>query len=231
MSTPEERKILLIGAGMLAAFTAVLVLIFLPLFAQGNALNLMDSLYNSVSKASAYYIEDVRKENEVFLDKAVELNLELPDADFAAVALPVLERAVGTATGEGTRVRVSGQLGKILAAALADADDMFHNRGEAVSGRYGGTDARVVTYTWWQICAAMERDLNRQKLFAEATFVSRVQKKAIECAYNYFGIEPEAIGERWGTVLLSLVFYVVYTMWYGFAVMYLFAGAGFRFGH
>ena len=238
MSTRTDRKMLFTGFGMLTAFTVILVLIFVPLFEAGNALNFMDALYNSVSKDSAYYIPKVQEENEKFAATQVEMNLALPDAEFAEVSRELLSKAIA---GAGTvvpadasapnKIVVSGKLGAILGAAMVDSDDMFHNRGEAVSARYGGRNARVATYTWWQLCAAMERDLNRQKLFAEAMFVSRVQKKAVECAYNYFGIEPLPISERWGTVVLSLIFYVFYTMWYGFAVMYLFAGASFRFEH
>ena len=34
-----------------------------------------------------------------------------------------------------------------------------------------------------------------------------------------------------GYVLFSLVFYVIYTIWYGYAVMFLFEGLGFRLAH
>ena len=35
-------------------------------------------------------------------------------------------------------------------------------------------------------------------------------------------------GSRIGIVIASLVFYVVYTVWYGFALMYLVEGLGLR---
>ena len=49
-----HRKQFTIGAALLAAFSAILVVIFLPLFDGQNALNYMDSLFNSISKGSAY---------------------------------------------------------------------------------------------------------------------------------------------------------------------------------
>ena len=42
------------------------------------------------------------------------------------------------------------------------------------------------------------------------------------------GIEAQEIKTRWGTVLFSLVFYVLYTIWYGYGIMYIFEGLGFE---
>ena len=53
----------------------------------------------------------------------------------------------------------------------------------------------------------------------------------MECSYNFYKIQPQNIGDRWGIVLFSLIFYVIYTVWYGFSVMYMFEGAGFRLEH
>ena len=61
--------------------------------------------------------------------------------------------------------------------------------------------------------------------------VSAAQKRAVETVYNYYGIEPQRISDRFGIVILSLVFYVVYTVWYGFAIMYLFEGWGIKLSH
>ncbi|MFH2128650.1 MAG: hypothetical protein ABIK12_19210 [Pseudomonadota bacterium] len=228
---------------MLVAFTVILVLMFMPLFPGGkggknqNGLNYMDSLYNSISKGSAYYIPQVAKEAEAFVGKAVNLELtmsgklSLPAEKLAANAVLLLQGAGVQAKAEGGKVVVSGGLGKMVQSALKDADAMFHNKGEEVAKRYGGTNAKEMLYTWWATLNAMEKNLKKQALFAEALFVDRVQKKAVECAYNYYKIEPQNIGDRYGIVIFSLVFYVFYTMWYGFAVMYLFEGTGFRLEH
>ena len=58
-----------------------------------------------------------------------------------------------------------------------------------------------------------------------------MNKKAIECSYNYFGIEAKKISDSVGIVTFSLVFYVGYTLWYGFAVMFMFEGWGMRLEH
>ena len=56
-------------------------------------------------------------------------------------------------------------------------------------------------------------------------------KKAVECSNNYYHIAPQKIGDRFGIVIFSLVFYVVYTLWYGFAIMFMFEGWGLRLEH
>ena len=71
----------------------------------------------------------------------------------------------------------------------------------------------------------------KQKQFQEAKTVDLVVKKVVEPSYNYYGIEPQKISDRVFIVFFSLVFYVVYTLWYGFAVMYLFEGWGMKLEH
>jgi hypothetical protein len=243
MANRNNKKKLITGLFMMVAFAVVLVLMFLPLFPGGkggkkqNGLNYMDNLYNSISKGSAYYLPQVVKESVVFAGKTVALELtmseklKLPAAKLAANAALLFKTAGVQAKAEGGKVVVKGGLGKIIQSALKDADAMFHNKGQEVGERYGGANAKEMLYTWWATLSAMDKNLKKQKLFAEALFVDKVQKKAVECAYNYYKIEPQNIGDRWGIVVFSLIFYVIYTLWYGYAVMYMFEGGGFRLEH
>jgi len=125
---------------------------------------------------------------------------------------------------------VSGDLGQILENSLADADAMYHNDGERVRGKYGYEERRVI-YNWWLAFHEMDRDLKKQKEFKAAAMVSVVVKKAIESSYNYYQIEPQRIGDKFGTVIFSLAFYVAYTLWYGFAILFMFEGWGLQLGH
>jgi hypothetical protein len=77
----------------------------------------------------------------------------------------------------------------------------------------------------------MERRLQNQARYPEAEMISAVIKKGVECAYNFYGIEHERIADKIWVVLLSLVFYIVYTIWYGFALMFMFEGYGLRLSH
>ncbi len=54
------------GVGMMAGFIVVLIIIFMPVFNGQNGLDFLDSLYNSISKGSAYFIPKVKEEIESF---------------------------------------------------------------------------------------------------------------------------------------------------------------------
>ena len=77
----------------------------------------------------------------------------------------------------------------------------------------------------------MEKGLKKQNKIKEAKVVDLVVKKALESSYNYYKIAPQKIGDRFGIVMFSLIFYVVYTIWYGFSIMFMFEGWGLRLEH
>lgn len=230
MSRIQSGK-LAIGLVLMISFLAVLVAIFAPIIGGDNALNYLDNLFNSISKASAYHIDDLRQDVAERPAEQLALTLELGDPDQARQAAGVLAAAGAAADVDGSSVAVTADLTAILAAGLADADSLYFNRGEEVAARHGGGDPRVVVHAWWQALAALEHALTRDRRFAAAKLTHTIKTKAVECAYNYYGIEPQPISQRWGIVLFSLVFYVVYTVWYGYVVMYLFEGVGYRLSH
>lgn len=218
------------GIALLVSFVGVMFVIFMPIFDGGNALNYLDNLYNSISKGSAYYIPKMERLLEEHPDQAVALTLRFSDPAVAARA-GILFGALGAEVGDDDGVlKVAGQLDAILSACLKDAEAAYHNRGDELAAKYG-MEARASLHAWWAALGAAEKDLNRQKRFDAAHLVHAVQTKAVECSYNYYGIEPGNIGEQWGTVLFSLVFYVIYTIWYGYAIMFLFEGVGLRLAH
>jgi len=222
-----KKKELGIGMFLMATFIAVMIAIFLPLIDGGNALNYMDNLYNSISKGSAYYIPKVEHLVDEHGSEVVTLNLKMKDSITARAAEPLFLQTGATTAVEENNLMVNGDLELIFGACLEDAESAYHNRGEDHLDRYG-MDARPTLHAWWQALGAMEKDLNRQKLFAAAQLTHTVRAKTVECAYNYYGIEAQAIKDRWGTVLFSLLFYVLYTVWYGYGIMYIFEGLGFE---
>jgi hypothetical protein len=218
------------GAGLLAAFVVVLVLMFMPIFDGRNALNYMDSLYNSISKGSAYMIPDLQEAIGEFEGRVVEMALAFDRPEQSELAALLLERnGAGVGPG-GSELRVNADLGRILAGCLNDSDELFRNNGANVEAKYG-RDGKDVLFGWWVTLKAVDKELTRQRRFAEAGFVTTVKKKAVECAYNYRGIEPQKISDNIGVVLFSLVFYVIYTVWYGYAIILIFEGCGLRTSH
>jgi len=227
-----HKKTFGIGLGMMVSFGIVLALIFLPLYGGQNGLNYLDSLYNSISKGSAYYIPAVKEEVQDFVGKTVTVKVTAEDTTTArqtALLFDNVGRDVRTEVF-GADLTIRGDLGKVLESCLADADLMYHNDGARIRSIYS-TDERQVMYNWYKALSEMETDLKRQKKFKEAKVVSLVIQKAVECSYNYYTIEPKKITDALAIVVFSLVFYVIYTLWYGFAVMFMFEGWGMKLEH
>jgi hypothetical protein len=226
----ENRKKLYGGFGLLIGFVVVLIIIFSPVFKGQNGLEYLDDLYNSISKGSAYYIPKVKAETDTFSGRSVTATIEMKDESQTQQTAALFMKSGALVNISGTRLKIEGDLGKILANCLADADLMYMNDGQAISSKYGYNE-RQALFNWWQALTAMDKVLKKQKQFQEAKTVDLVIKKAVETSYNYYQIEPQKISDRAFIVFFSLVFYVIYTLWYGFAVMFLFEGWGLKLEH
>jgi flagellar basal body rod protein FlgC len=226
----ENKKEFYGGFGLLIGFAVVLGMIFSPIFKGQNGLQYLDNLYNSISKGSAYYIQTVKKETDTFSGKSVRVVIEMADEARAQQTASLFMKGGALVNVSGTDLKVEGDLSKILANCLADADSMYINDGRTISSKYGYNE-RQVLFNWWKALKSMDKGLTKQKEFEAAKVISQVVKKAVECSYNYYRIEPQKISDRVGIVTFSLVFYVVYTLWYGFSVMYMFEGWGMKLEH
>ena len=218
------------GVGMVAIFAVILTIMFSPVFNGKNALEYLDALYNSISKGSAYYIPTVKEETDKFIGTEVKATLTMADTEEAKQSALLFKKSGSNAIVTGSQLKVTGSLGKILENCLVDADAMYHNDGKKVSEKYGYNE-RQALFNWWKAFKEMDKELKNQKKFKEAKIIALVVKKAVESSYNYYQIEPQKIGDRFGVVIFSLIFYVAYTLWYGFAIMFMFEGWGLRLSH
>ena len=225
-----DKKRFSMGFIMMILFAIVLVIFFMPVFNGKNGLAYLDNLYNSISKGSAYYIPDVQEETMAFSGRTMDVSLTMEDEKQARQTAILLKAGHAEILVKSAELMVQGDLGAILANCLSDADTMYHNKGDEISGKYG-YDERQVLYNWWTALKEMDRDLKKQKFFKEADFILHVKKKAVEMAYNYYKIEAQKISDRMGVVIFSLIFYVIYTLWYGFAFLFMFEGWGMRLEH
>jgi hypothetical protein len=107
---------------------------------------------------------------------------------------------------------------------------MYHNKGEALTAKYGVNERQTI-YSWYQSLAAMEKGMTKEGNFAQAKFVKNCMTKAVEPAYNYYKVEAKSVKAEMFMLIASLAFYVIYTMWYGFGLLFLFEGAGIKLDH
>jgi len=226
----RNRKKFFTGLSMLAGFAVILGVLFSPVFGGRNGLNFLDSLYNSISKGSANYLSAVREKTETISDTEVSVGLS-PGGGISVEQVAELFIKSGVRVDmSGDQLTVTGKIGDIFRNCIEDAELMYQNEGKAVQGKYG-VDERQVLYNWHVALKAMEKDLNRQKKFKEAKIVGTVIDKAVDLSFNYYGIEARKISDSPGVVVFSLVFYVIYTLWFGFAILFLFEGIGMQLDH
>jgi hypothetical protein len=219
------------GILMLVSFFAILIVIFSPVFpGKTNGLDYMDNLFNMVSKGSSYFIPEAIKDSAKYAGNTIDVTIKMTDDDQAIQTAGLFETSGAQVAISGPELTIKGDISKIRNNSLADTDFMFKNDGEQIAQKYGYPE-RQVLFNWWTAFKAINTSLNTQEKFTEAKAFADIQKRAIEPAYNYYGVNAMNWQDNIGLIILALAFYVIYTLWYGFGLMYLFEGLGLKIGH
>lgn len=222
----QNKKKFLYGLFGLFAFSMVLSFWFFPIIGHKTGLQWTDNLFNQLAKNSADSIPLVSKKVEKFRGITVDLSINprWPGADQAVAKIIMANGMSAGLIGDG-RVRIKGDLACMCIAASTDADLLFKGKEEVLQNKYGLIGKEVIYYWWTAFDDLIRRyiQLNRP---AEADFAKFMTTRILEPSYNFAGIESKNISENVGIVAFLLMFYIVYTVWYGFSIMYLFEGFG-----
>lgn len=214
------------GILLLVSFVVILILIFMPLYGEGqNGLEFSDNFFNSLAKGSSNYMPEMRNLARKYVGTAlaVELNLE---SGYQAQKAAMLYTAAGAQVEVvGPVLKINGDLGRVLLQSVDDAEIMFNNQGDKLRARYQYHPKEALK-NWWVSLKDMDGALTKQKKFKQAKVVTEVMKRALEPAYNFYGIAPASVSAHIGMLTFMLVFYVVYTLWYGYGIFELFEGLG-----
>jgi len=221
----RHKKVFNLGLLLAISFLGVLLLIFSPIFGGVNGLDFADNLFNKLSKGSSYFIPKLMKSDEKYLGTQFVAAIKLDQPEQVEKSLKILTVAGAQVSATGADLTISGDLGNLLRNVLKDADAMYHNNRTEVENRYG-FDAKEVLTQWWNILSKMDKTFKKEKKIEESKAVSEVMKKAIETAYNFYGIEAQKVSDKAFLMIALLVFYVIYTMWWGYAIFYMFDGIG-----
>lgn len=240
-----HKKHLGLGIVLAISFFVVLILMFSPIFpktAAGepqNGLQWADEMFNQLAKGSSYFIPKVAKSNEEFMGKMFSVSIKMgkPEdkpgdgekrAERASKLFIVNEGA--KVEVKGAELKIEGDLGKVLSAALRDSETFYRNEGEKIKAMYGTAmkteDEKQMFRQWWNVLDKINKQFVKEKKAAEAKIVSDVMKKAVEAAYNFYKVDAVKVKEKAGLMVFLLVFYVAYTMWWGFSIFYIFEGIG-----
>jgi hypothetical protein len=192
-----------------------------------TGLQYADSVFNELSKGSSYFIPAVREQAKKLDGKNVTLAVTLKKADLVPLSMILLQKAgVAQVAAEGGKVSFTGDMGKILLAAVEDSDRLYHNDADAVSGRYDGAPALRASAAWWYLLSPCIKEMQKQKLISEAQVVDQVLRRALEPGNNFFSVTPAKVSDHVVLMAAMLIFYVLYSLWYGFSIFELFEGIG-----
>ncbi|MDR0477644.1 MAG: hypothetical protein LBH14_06890 [Desulfobulbaceae bacterium] len=231
---------------LLIPFFIVLVALFMPWYpgSKGgkiNGLDYFDNFFNEVSKGSSFSEEaqaKLMKTAEGLSDPAFKSAIKMKGdkkakyspEDAAQTAAKLLTVAGLQATAEGDKVTMAGDLGVLAKTVIQDSVAMYNNKGDVLQGKYG-LEPKQALYTWHQVMDGLGKSLTKAEKFEAAKTLQNFMTKAIEPAYNYYGVKVTPVKEEMIFLAFALIFYVVYTMWYGFGILYLFEGFGVVIGH
>ncbi|MBW1767286.1 MAG: hypothetical protein JRJ65_09585, partial [Deltaproteobacteria bacterium] len=121
----EHKKKFFGGLGLMIGFLIVLIIFFSPIFGGENGLDYLDNLYNSISKGAAYYIPKVKSESDQYRGNSVSVTLAMGSKRQAEQIATLFKAGGAKAVVTETRLKVTGDLSKILENCLADADAMY----------------------------------------------------------------------------------------------------------
>ena len=222
----KNKSTFVTGALLALTFAGMLALMFSPVFGEGrNGLVYADDMFNKLSKGSSYFIPKVMKNNEKFANTALAVSVKFEKPEQIDGTMKLLSVSGIEAKNANPEIQINGNLGALMAKILQDSDDMYKNNGAAVVARYGVEEKKVME-SWHNMLKGVDKALKKQGKIEEAKIVSDVMKKAVEPAYNYYKVEAQNVVDKAGIMTGLLVFYVVYTMWWGFAIFFMFDGIG-----
>ena len=222
----RHQKTMNIGLLLGITFFGILALIFSPVFGGGkNGLEYSDELFNKLAKGSSYFIPKLTGDLKGVEKQELAVSVKMENAGQAARAAKIFARGAPDTTSQGVQLLIKGNLAKLLGAVLEDSNSMYFDKGDEIREKYGMDEKEVMT-TWWAALNRAVKELQKSRKTEQSNIILEVMKKGVEPAYNFYKIDPQSIGEKAFTATGLLVFYVLYTLWWGFAIFNLFDGLG-----
>ncbi|MGO9374661.1 MAG: hypothetical protein ACLQBD_21535 [Syntrophobacteraceae bacterium] len=223
----RHKKTMTIGALLGLSFIGVLMLIFSPVFGNGKTgLEFSDALFNKLAKGSSYFIPELTESLKEVQGKDIGgTTIKMESVDAASKAAKILTVAHMNVVVKGPELTINGDLARELGNVLDDSSAMYYDKDSEISQKYG-MDAKEVMSTWWGILNRTAKEFQKSKKVEQSDIIIEVMKKGIEPAFNFYNIEPQKVSDKALTVTGLLVFYILYTMWWGYAIFNLFDGLG-----
>jgi hypothetical protein len=215
------------GVLLAVSFIGILVLIFSPVFGDGkNGLEYSDALFNKLAKGSSNFIPELTAGLKKVQGKDFGgTTIRMESADAASKAAKIMTRVDMNVVVKGSDLTINGDLAKALGNVLEDSSAMYYNKGGEIAKKYG-MDEKEVMSTWWGVLNKTVKEFRKTNRVEQADLIVDVMTRGIEPAFNFYMIEPQKVSEKALTLIGLLSFYILYTVWWGFAIFYIFDGIG-----
>jgi hypothetical protein len=222
MSNRRKLRIGLIG---LASFAVVFMLWVVPWFGGRSGLDWADSLFNQLSKESSYFVPALREDAKRFDGRSFDVLVPASSQPDAARLCKVARTSGAEAEFDGKAVRVRGDLAAIARAAMDDAEALHRGQAEQVQAKYGFT-GRDVIYAWWLVFGSIYKSCMDARDLPTSNFASSIRTRVCEPAYNFAAVQARSPADAFWPMTILLAFYVLYTIWFGFSIMFIVEGLG-----
>jgi hypothetical protein len=223
MALVVNKKEFTLGAVLTVTFFVLLFIVHTSTIMRVKGKSLVsytDEVFVSVSKGSVYFIPELVQIADKYIGKPLDVKIKKNDK--AALLFEKVNAKVKINNGE---LEIKGDLGEILKNILKDADAAFNGEDKGLYDRYGYA-GRDVIHQWWQCLKEIESVYKNTKKFDEIKLLKTVRIKALEPTFNFYGIEATSASQHALGISAVIVFYVIYTVWWGYAIYFLSEGVG-----
>ena len=237
----RDKKHFVKGLLMLITFGILFCALLFPIMRdeRGNhltGLQYADNVFNELSKGSSNFIPQCRQVSDTMKGKNVSVSIPFKKAGLEA-------------KNDNGRFAFSGDLGAILGLATDMSEKLYQNDAKSVVSLLGmetelaKVDAskfdpahkdvlvqeavalKAARAVWYALSPSIKA-LQKQSLVGEAKAVDQVLRRAVEPGNNYYSVEPVKVKDHIVLLAAMLIFYILYTLWYGFSIFELFEGLG-----
>ena len=223
MAVLVKKKEFTLGAVLTVTFFILLIIIHTTLIVNiegKSVVDYTDELFVSISKGSVYFIPELIAKSDKYIGRPLDVKIK---GDEKTALL--FEKANAKVELKDGKLDIKGGLGEILKNILQDSDSAFKGEEKSLSEKYGFTGEEV-THTWWKSLREIEKVYKKAKKFEEIELLKTVRVKALEPTFNFYDIGASSASENALGIAGIVIFYVLYTVWWGFAVYFICEGFG-----
>jgi hypothetical protein len=223
MALVVNKKEFTLGAVLAVTFFVLLFIMHTTtvISIKGKSLvHYTDEMFVSVSKGSVYFIPELVQIADKYIGKPLDVKIKKNEK-----AALLFEKANATVELKNGDLKIEGDLSEILKSVLEDADAVFKGEDKRVYDRYGYTGKEVIRQ-WWLSLKEIEGVYKKAKKFDEIKSIETIRIKALEPAFNFYGVEETSASHHALGISGIIAFYVIYTVWWGYAIYFLSEGVG-----